>query len=155
MSQRTANQRNTYRREVYVEGSAARQLKERPVPARRGSELHPVVRKNREKARYMNARYLVFLMAALCVCTYILVNYIQLQAELTNVTRSVAKKESQLNNMRIANDENYNRIAGSLDLEKIKSIAIGELGMVYAKEGQIVLYTSEGNDCMRQVVQNN
>ena len=32
-----------------------------------------------------------------------------------------------------------------------ETMAIGDLGMVYAKEGQIVTYTSEGNDFMRRV----
>ncbi|MCQ2539342.1 MAG: cell division protein FtsL [Acetatifactor sp.] len=159
MNQRVNNRQNVSRhtgRTPYVDGSAARKYNE--VPVRRNYENEdekPVVRINREKERHMSAGYVLFLVAALCLCSYILFNYIQLQAELTNVTRTVAKKESQLNNMKIANDENYNRIASSMDLEKIKSIAIGELGMVYAAEGQIVLYSSEGNDCMRQVTQNN
>ena len=38
-----------------------------------------------------------------------------------------------------------------MDLEEIKRAAIGELGMTYAKEGQIIMYTAEGNDSMRKV----
>ena len=33
---------------------------------------------------------------------------------------------------------------------KVRSIAINELGMKYAKEGQVVTYSSEGNDFVRQ-----
>ena len=57
--------------------------------------------------------------------------------------------------MKLANDEEYNRIISSIDLEEIKRIAIGELGMTYAQEGQIVLYVNEDNDYMRQVTGNN
>ena len=78
-------------------------------------------------------------------------NYIQLQADLTNLTKGVATKQSELNSLRSANDEKYNRIMNSIDLEEIKRIAIGELGMTYAKEGQIILYADEGDDYMRQV----
>ena len=39
----------------------------------------------------------------------------------------------------------------TLDLEEIKRVAIGELGMTYAKEGQIITYTAEGDDSMRKV----
>ena len=53
--------------------------------------------------------------------------------------------------MKLANDEEYSRITSSIDLEEIKRIAIGELGMTYAKEGQIITYDSVENDYMRQV----
>jgi len=103
----------------------------------------------------MNAGYMFFLAVAMCTAAWILVNYIQLQADLTNLTRSVAEKQSELNNLKLANDEEYNRIISSIDLEEIKRIAIGELGMTYAQEGQIVLYVNEDNDYMRQVTGNN
>lgn len=99
----------------------------------------------------MNFGYVVFLTAAFCTCAFILINYIQLQAELTNRTKGLARLESTLNTKRLANDEEYNRITGSIDLEEIKRVAIGELGMTYAGEGQIITYSSVENDYMRQV----
>lgn len=109
------------------------------------------VRKNRERARYMSAGYVMFLAGALTAAALVLVNYIQLRTELTNLTRSVAAKEIEVNNMKIANDEEYNRIISSIDLEEIKRIALGELGMIYAQEGQIISYDNKGSDYMRQV----
>ena len=41
-------------------------------------------------------------------------------------------------------------IMSSIDLEEIKRIAVSELGMKYAKEGQVIQYTGEGNDYVRQ-----
>lgn len=38
-----------------------------------------------------------------------------------------------------------------IDLEEIKRVAIGELGMTYAQEGQIVEYENEEGDYMRRV----
>ena len=38
----------------------------------------------------------------------------------------------------------------SVDLEEIKRIAISELGMKYAKEGQVITYSGEGSDYVRQ-----
>ena len=35
-------------------------------------------------------------------------------------------------------------------LEEIKKIAINELGMKYAKEGQVIIYSGEGSDYVRQ-----
>ncbi|MCM1188002.1 MAG: cell division protein FtsL [bacterium] len=141
-------------RQAYVYGNTAPKLEvySRPEPERR---VDTAVRKNRDRARYMSAGYVFFLAAALCAATLILVNYIQLQAELTSRTRSVASKESELNSLKTANDEEYNRIISSINLEEIKRIAIGELGMTYAKEDQIIFYTNEGTEYMRPVSENN
>jgi len=122
------------------------------APAHR---LSKEARNNRERARYMNLGYIVFLMGALFLCGIILVNYIQLQSDLTAKTRNVANLESQLNTLRLANDEEYNRINASIDLEEIKRVAIGELGMTYAKEGQIITYSNVGSDYMRKVSEDN
>lgn len=143
-------------RQAYVYGNTARKLDaQRQMEPQTGRQVQPAVRKNREKAHHMSAGYVVFLAAAMCTAALILVNYIQLQAELTNLTRSIAAKESELNNLKVANDEEYSRIISSIDLEEIKRIAIGELGMTYAQEGQIIFYESEDNDFMRQVSGNN
>ena len=76
-----------------------------------------------------------------------------LQSQVTSKVSVVNQLESKLNNMKQANDEENLRIQNSVDLEEIKRIAIGELGMTYAQEGQIVYYSSEGTDYMRKVVE--
>lgn len=137
---------------AYVYGSAARDYDVRrqmeEEPRRR---LSNETRKNRDKARHMNPGYVLFLVAALCVCGMILINYIQLQSELTNKHRQIAILESEVNSLKLSNDEEYSRITRSVDLDEIKRIAITELGMIYAEEGQIVPYNSVTNDYMRQV----
>lgn len=110
-------------------------------------------RKNREKANHMNLAYVMFLIAALCCTGVVLVNYLQIQSEVTRKAEVIADLEKDLNDLRLSNDEEYNRILSSVDMEEIKRIAIGELGMTYAREGQIETYTNEGNDYMRRVAQ--
>ncbi len=78
-------------------------------------------------------------------------NYIQLQSDLTTLTKTVADMESELNGLKLSNDEEYNRIISGIDLEEIKRVAIGELGMGYAEEGQIVEYENQEGDYMRRV----
>lgn len=144
--------RRTDRQTEYIYGNVAYQPNiRRPYEEEPRRRVEPVVRKNRDRARHMSAGYVLFLATAMCVCALILVNYIQLQAELTNVTRSVADKESKLNNLKTANDEEYNRIVNSINLEDIKRIAICDLGMNYAQEGQIIYYTKDEGDYMRQI----
>jgi hypothetical protein len=69
---------------------------------------------------------------------------------MTNHIDTISSLESELNDKRLANDETYNKIMSSVDLEEIKRIAVNELGMKYAKEGQVIEYTGEGNDYVRQ-----
>lgn len=149
-SQRTAS--SAAGRGRYVYGNTARRLevqRQLQEPARK--PVQHEVRKNRDKAHHMSMGYVLFLAAALIAAGLILVNYVQLQAELTNLTKTNATQASVLSSLRLSNDEAYNRVLSSIDLEEVKRIAIGELGMVYAQEGQIYNYTSEGNDYMRKV----
>ena len=139
---------------IYVYGNIVRKLEPQwQLEEEQIRQPRSEVRKNREKAHHMSAGYLLFLGVALAAAALILVNYIQLQAELTNLTKAVATKESELNTLKVDNDEEYNRIVSSINLEEIKRIAMGELGMVYAEEGQIVSYANESNDYMRQVTE--
>lgn len=143
-------ERNAYEYGTYVEGNTVRKVdvqRQLEEPRRR---LNHEIRKNREKVRHMSLGYVAFLMAAFGVCAFLLINYIQLQAELTNTTKGIAILESRLNTMKLTNDETYSRITSSIDLEEIKRVAIAELGMTYAEEGQIITYDSVTHDYMRQ-----
>ena len=112
-------------------------------------QLSHETRKNREKARHMSIGYVTFLMVALVACAFFLVNYIQMQSQLTTKITEVSRMESELNALKLSNDEEYSRITSSVNLEEIKKIAIGELGMTYATEGQVIPYAVISNDYMR------
>ena len=119
----------------YIYDNTARDLQIRRQMEEPRRQLSHETRKNREKARHMSIGYVTFLMVALVACAFFLVNYIQMQSELTARITEVSRMESELN---------------SLKLEEIKRIAIGELGMTYATEGQVIPYESNSNDYMRQ-----
>lgn len=148
----SVNKRQTsYERAGYVHGSAVRkpdvqrQLQEPPR-----KRLSNAARKNREKAFYMNLPYVAFLASALVIMGVVLADYIKLQSEITSTVKNISKLESELNDLKLENDEMYSRITSSVDLEEIRRIAIGELGMSYAKEGQIINYSVDGSDYVRQ-----
>ena len=150
VQRRTANRRV---QDTYVVGNTVRKLnivEELQSPVQQKTVNH-TIRKNREKALYMNLGYVLFLVAALASAAIILISYIQIQAEITLSVKNIAAMESELNDLRLTNDENYARAASSVDLEEIRSVAIGELGMRYAKEGQIINVSGEGNDYVRQL----
>ena len=136
----------------YVHGSAVRKLDvTREIEQSPKKKLSNTARKNREKAEHMSAGYVLFLSLALLATGCILVGYIKLQSDITNSIKNISRLETELNDLRLANDEEYNRITSRVDLEEVRRIAIQELGMQYAKEGQIVTFESENNDYVKQI----
>jgi len=149
----TANGRQTaYDRTGYIQGNTARKLNvQRQMEQPPRKKISNATRKNRDKAFYMNLPYVLFLVSALVIMGVVLVGYIQLQADITNSVKNISKLESELNDLKLENDENYSRITSSVDLEEIRRIAIGELGMHYAEEGQIINYSVDGSDYVKQL----
>ena len=148
----TAYRTNTYQtRGMYQQGSAARKLQtvpdkqERPI-----KKVNNAARKNRERALHMNVGYVLFLVTAMVTAGVILTGYLKLQSDITNSMKHIATLESQLNTLKLDNDETFGRVNGNVNLEEVRRIAIQELGMQYAEEGQIVTFDGEDNDYVRQ-----
>lgn len=142
----------TGRNSAYVHGNVVRKLDEGIYASRQPKkQLSNTARKNREKARHMSLGYVFFLSCAVVATGFILTIYIGLQSDITNSIKNISRLESQLNSLKLDNDEEYSRITNSVDLEEVKRVAIQELGMKYAEEGQIVTITGGGSDYMRQV----
>ena len=160
MSTRTRTSRATDQRmygrhggygEYYIDGSTARRIDVRKaiqeLPEERvGQEVH----RRPQKTVGMNLSYVAFMVVAFCTAAMVLIGYIRIQAENTAMLENIARKESRLNSLRLANDEEYSRIVSSVDLEYVKDVAINQLGMKYAEEGQIVEVQVQGDDYVRQ-----
>ncbi|MCR4618187.1 MAG: hypothetical protein K5669_08395 [Lachnospiraceae bacterium] len=135
-------------REYYEYGSVARNS---VAPERR---YEPDYERRHAKRPHKGSSFSVLGFAiagvAFVVFAISMVNYVQLQSELTGKVKSVAAKQVKLNDLKSSNDEHYARITSSVDLESIENIARGELGMTYASEGQVITYVSAGNDYMRK-----
>jgi Tfp pilus assembly protein PilN len=107
-------------------------------------------RKNREKALHMNLAYVMFLAVSVFVTLLVCIAYLQFQAQMTEKVRSISVLEKEVADLRSDNDETYNRINNSVDLEHIKKVALEEIGMVYASKDQVVLYDNQESDYVRQ-----
>lgn len=130
---------------------AIRRQKEQARREQNRRETLQAARKNRAKAHNMNLAYVLFLTVTLSVVGVLLLGYIALQWNITKQVKINANLKSTLNTLKEKNDERYTLIQSSEDLEEIKRIAIQELGMGYAEEGQIITFSGEGSDYMRQV----
>lgn len=140
------------RRRGYIEGNTVRKIQPLEHPPRRQGTRRRVGNRQAEKGRvqYVNIFYSVFLTAAAVMVLWSCVNYLQLQAETTSRIKNIAALETELENLRKENDDDYTRIMTAVDLDYIKEVAINELGMVYAEEDQVVLYDGGTRDYVRQ-----
>lgn len=147
-------QRNTNVRQIYIDGNTVRKLEEIPEviprPPRRPVESERTIRRRKKKVSLQSLVYVAFIAVAIAVVGCVLIGYVNLQADITNRMNHISSLERELNSMRLANDEEYMRIMSDVNLEEIKRVAIQELGMKYANEGQVVTYSGEGSDYVRQ-----
>lgn len=140
-----------YRR-GYVDGNTVRKTApvQNPQDRRQKNQRSARRRREAEKVSYVNFFHMAFLAAAACLVLVSCVHYLQLQAETTNRVKHIAQLETQLEEMKKENDDNYTRIQTSVDLNYIKDVAINELGMVYAQPDQVILYDGGTKDYVRQ-----
>ena len=113
-------------------------------------EVDPVVRKNQQKAMFMNLPYVLFLSVAFIALATSAILMIRAQERLKESVNSVSKLENQYVTLKTENDATYDRIVNSVDSAEVKRIATEELGMHYAAQGQIVTYAGELDDYVRQ-----
>ena len=95
--------------------------------------------------------YVLFVAIALVFTAFVLMQYISLRSDVTNRLQHISALESELNDLKLESDATYSRINSNMDLEQIRDTAINELGMTYAREGQIETFTSENGDYVRQL----
>ncbi|MBR7045516.1 MAG: hypothetical protein IKI23_07645 [Lachnospiraceae bacterium] len=109
------------------------------------------VRKNRAKAARMNLGYAVFMLILLTVIVIALIGYISLQTNIKKAISRISTLEYQVAERKSANDENYNEIMNSIDLDEIRDYAINVLGMQYASDDQVITYSSGTEEYVHQV----
>ena len=127
--------KTAYRNNVYVQGNTARRLQ--TVPDIQGAPVKKVsnrTRKNRERALHMNIGSVLFMAAAMVIAGIVLTWYLTLQSDITNSIKNISRLESELNYLKLTNDENYSRITSNVDLEEVRRVAIQELGSRFAEE---------------------
>ncbi len=134
-----------YGNTVRKQNSVRRQYEDMPLHVQKRAQA-------RRRAHRMSLPTLLGLSLAVTLAGGVLSMYITLQADIKTSVKTISTMEAKLNSLKQDNDEAYNKAVSNLDLEEIKRIAIGEYGMTYATEGQIVTYSDGGgNDYVRQI----
>lgn len=93
---------------------------------------------------------MVFLAAVSVAVLFCCVNYLQLKSELTGKIKTVASLETELSQIKEDNNAYESQVTSDVDLNTIKKLAIGRLGMNYPKDDQKKTYTMPSNSYVRQ-----
>ena len=138
----------------YIHGTGAEKLapserEERLQRKRRQDVGRSVKRQHRIRRNQERAMYIMLTLASICTL-YLCVNYLHLQSAITARMHNIEAMEEKLEKMRTENDALETSINTSIDLNEIYEIATKELGMVYAKKDQVLLYDKTESEYVRQ-----
>ena len=164
-------------RGTYVDGNTVRRLAEVPERTRQPGRQNPgrqqtnrnrrvqaspaqvpkqkrqvsqEAQKNRQKATAMNWGFVAFLAVVCVAILFCSVKYLRYKSEITAKMSTVASLEEELADLKEDNDAYYSQVTSNVDLNKIKQIALGRLGMKYPSDDQTVTYSTSGNSYVRQ-----
>lgn len=141
----------------YIDGNTVRQ----PEVPEYGSEY--IRRQREEKARQRRRAYrakqkkamiaqrnhVLFLLVVCTICAVSAVMFIMAKANISKNMTQVAALQTEITELRIANEEAQNRLETTMTLDAVKEKAT-ELGLVYPTAKQIRYYTVQSSDYMNQ-----
>lgn len=153
--QRRMTRRNSYTRRnrgqiTYIEGNVVRKMDVADYDFNNPVELKKESKKLKARLGGISLNYVLFLSLAIIGMVIMLTQYLGYRSAIAEQQHEVAKLQSELNTKKLANDEEYARIMGSVDIEEIKTIAMDELGMTYPNSNQIVAFVDNDSDYVRQ-----
>ena len=150
-------------RGMYVDGNAVRRLQEVPArkyqtakrvreerAAEKSRQLSREAQRNREKAQSMGRGFVLFLAVVSVAVLFCCVNYLQLKSDLTGKMKTVAALETELSQVKEDNNAYESQVTSDVDLNTIKKLAIGRLGMNYPTDDQKKTYSMPSNSYVRQ-----
>ena len=130
-----------------VNGNVAFETKPKNKPKRDLEVLPKEIKKHN-----ISSKLLLFGFYIVCLGLFMsaILLYINLQGNLTSSVDKIASLQGQYESLKKNNDADLAAINNSIDNEEIRRVAIEELGMHYATEGQIITYTeNQANDYVR------
>ena len=133
----------------FAEGNTVRQVLETAPQYNEEKASRQVIR-NRQRARHMDMRYVMFLSVCAIMTVMICVHYLKLHAQYTYLQKQSTALQLDLCSLKMENDTVYNEIVSGVDLQKVKKRAIEDLGMTYPKQSQIVTYETPDSDYVKQ-----
>lgn len=138
---------NQYRRQYYVEGTAARQLQvvpdyEREQEQRRSpkTEQRPV--RAPKVSHGIDLISMILLIGAMAITLFLCYNYLQVQGNIVQLEREVKLLNEEAGTLLAENAALEDSLNAEVDWENLYMTAVGELGMVYPNNNEVVTYRS-------------
>lgn len=141
----------SYRNNYYTNSSEARQYNRGYNSEREEQESRkPHALPSKKKAVQFTSAHGITVIAAVIVVAIFAINFVSLQSEVTSLREEKGQLLSKYEDLKLSNDLYYENMLGAIDLKEIERIAVEELGMKMAGKGQIVTYTDELDDYVKQ-----
>lgn len=153
----------TMRSMYYIDGSAVRKMDAAPsreiIPERRRVERprpnanvkkRTRISEKADRALAFNMRYTVFVVSAVFIMVSACVAMLFMESRIKSQQSNINNLETQLESIQDDNAAYKMTLENMYTLDDIYDAATNELGMVYAKKGQIVYYESANEDYVRQ-----
>lgn len=139
-----------YKRGYMVDGTAARQLQ--VVPDYEREQVQIVQPKITEKTKRapkvshgIDFLSMTLLVAAMAITLYLCYNYLQVQGNIVQLERDMLVLEQQINTVTAENAALEDGLDGQVNWDEVYLTAVGELGMVYPNQNEVITYKSTDN----------
>ena len=136
-----------YKRGYMVDGTAARQLQAAPDYEREQQQIaRPRVVEQPKHAPKLSHGIdflsMTLLVAAMAITLYLCYNYLQVQGNIVQLDRDMLVLEQELTTLKAENAALEDGLNGQVDWEEVYLTAVGELGMVYPNNNEVITYES-------------
>ena len=88
---------------------------------------------------------MTLLVAAMAITLYLCYNYLQVQGNIVQLERDMLVLEQQINTVTAENAALEDGLDGQVNWDEVYLTAVGELGMVYPNQNEVITYKSTDN----------
>lgn len=131
----------------YVYGSAARAVERREEKV---FYKEAPIKHNKQKTVHVTPLYVMILSVVVVLFTGVSMLNIHLRSEVIALRNQKGNLTGELEKVTRSNDLYYDSIMSNVDVKAIEQIAILDLGMKMAESGQIVAYSGDIEDYVKQ-----
>ena len=136
--------------EYMIDGTAARQLQVVPDYEREQEQTLRPVREERPRrapkvSHGIDFVSMILLVATMAITLYMCYNYLQVQGNIVQLERDVANLEQELDIVLAENAAAEDGLNSLVNWDEVYRVAVGELGMVYPNNNEVITYRATEN----------
>lgn len=141
----------SYREEYTVDGNTVRKEKRVYREERRNNPpKYKASARTKKNQLVLSPLYAIEVVCGIMVMAVVAMFYVSLQSEVTSLREEKGQLISEYEELKVSNDLYHENMMGAIDLKEIERIAVEELGMKMAGNGQVITYSDELDDYVKQ-----